>query len=203
LGELSADVEKARLNGGTALCYAAHEGHLDEMRWLVREFGANINYCHDGETALMEAARSKHAALTKWMVKAGADPQAKNADNETVADISQAVGASAEQTAYLEAKTHCANPGCGGAGTKKCQGCMQGRYCGPACYVAHWPAHKAECRRLGAALKSAQERAASESYETSFIIIGAQVEANFGSGRRFNGIGIFMLRCSIFYLQSI
>jgi hypothetical protein len=94
------------------------------------------------------------------LVKAGADPQAKNANYHTAADISRAAGASAAQTMYLEAKAHCAQPGCSGPGTKKCQGCMQGRYCGKACHVAHWPAHKAECRRLGAMLKNAEEEGA-------------------------------------------
>jgi hypothetical protein len=90
-------------------------------------------------------------------VKAGADPQARHPTDGTAADISRAFGASPEQTAYLEAKAHCAQPGCSGAGTKKCQGCMQGRYCGLACHVAHWPDHRAECQWLGAALKRAQE----------------------------------------------
>jgi ankyrin repeat protein len=106
---------------------------------MVRKFGADIIHAdHDGETALMVAAYGGHAALTKWLVKAGADPQAKNANNENAADISRAaVDALHEQTAYLEAKAHCANPNCSGAGTKKCQGCIQGRYCGEACHVAH------------------------------------------------------------------
>jgi hypothetical protein len=157
LDELSADVSKQDSNGSTGIIWAAREGKLDVVRCLVREFGADINHAdHDGCTALMATAARKHAALAKWLVKAGADPQAKNAENENAADISRAEGASTEQIAYLEAKAHCANPGCSGAGTKKCQGCMQGRYCGPACHVAHWPNHRAECRRLGAALKNAQ-----------------------------------------------
>jgi hypothetical protein len=135
LGELNADVDMEPSSGGNALFFAAIEGSLDVVRCLVREFGADINYIDPvGDTALMAAARAKHAALTKWLVKAGADPQA-----------------------YLQAKAHCAFPGCSGAGTKKCQGCMQGRYCGPACHMAHWPAHMVECRRLGAALTRAQE----------------------------------------------
>jgi ankyrin repeat protein len=158
LGELNADVDMEPSSGGNALFFAAIEGSLDVVRCLVREFGADINYIDPvGDTALMAAARAKHAALTKWLVKAGADPQARNANNENAADFSRMVGASPEQTAYLQAKAHCAFPGCSGAGTKKCQGCMQGRYCGPACHMAHWPAHMVECRRLGAALTRAQE----------------------------------------------
>jgi hypothetical protein len=158
LDELSADVDQEDTTGSTALFSAAYEGHLDVVRCLVREHGANINHTSsDGMTALLIAAQVDQPALTKWLVKAGADPQAMNTDRENAAEISRAVHASPEQTAYLEAKAHCAQPGCSGAGTKKCQGCMQGRYCGEACHIAHWPSHRAECRRLGAALKSAQE----------------------------------------------
>jgi hypothetical protein len=123
------------------------------IRCLVREFGADLNHAdRKGGTALMVAARDKHAALTKWLVKAGANPQAKSAVHETAADISRRIGAFPEQTAYLEAKAHCAQPGCRVAGTKKCQGCMHGRYCWPACHVAH----RADCRRLEASVKNAQ-----------------------------------------------
>ena len=40
----------------------------------------------------------------------------------------------------------CCNPGCGGAGLKKCAGCKQARYCGQECQKAHRSAHKADCR---------------------------------------------------------
>jgi ankyrin repeat protein len=165
LSELNADVDKAHTTGSTALIFAASRNSLNVVRCLVREFGADINHPgHDGITALMAAANCKHAALTKWLVKAGADPQAKNEGGETAATISRTVGASPEQIAYLEAKAHCGNPGCSGAGTKKCQGCMHGRYCGPACHVAHWPEHRATCRRLGAALKSTQDEGGSREH---------------------------------------
>jgi hypothetical protein len=29
----------------------------------------------------------------------------------------------------------------------KCTGCKQARYCGEACQLAHWKAHKTKCRR--------------------------------------------------------
>jgi len=46
----------------------------------------------------------------------------------------------------------CAAPGCGNmCGLKRCGGCRSVRYCGEACRNAHWPEHKAECRRLQAA----------------------------------------------------
>jgi hypothetical protein len=64
------------------------------------------------------------------------------------------MNASAEQTAYLEAKTHCSNPGCSGAGIKRCPACKQARYCGEPCQYAHWKAHKADCKRWSAELKA-------------------------------------------------
>jgi ankyrin repeat protein len=157
--DLGANVNQTIEDGSPPLCVAAGTGYFDGVRCFVRELGADINHKEsDGYTPLLFAAQRKHAAIAKWLVKAGADPQARHRLQGTAADISRAVGASPEQTAYLGAKAHCANPGCSGAGTKKCQGCMQGRYCGRACHLAHWPNHRAECRRLGAALKSAQQR---------------------------------------------
>jgi hypothetical protein len=83
-------------------------------------------------------------------MKAGADTQMFERI-ETAADLSRTVGASAEQTAYLEAKTHCSNVGCSGAGIMKCTGCRQAWHCGEACQLAHW---KADCRRWSADLEA-------------------------------------------------
>jgi hypothetical protein len=157
--ELGADVGHKDNEGRTASFFAANEGHFAVVRCLVREYGADVNHRSNlGDTVLMVAARRKHAALAKWLVKAGADPQAKHPTEGTAADISRAAGASPEQTVYLEAKAHCAQPGCSGAGTKKCQGCMQGRYCGQACRVAHWPEHNFFCRQLSAATQAKQAK---------------------------------------------
>ncbi|PRW39186.1 histone lysine methyltransferase Set6 [Chlorella sorokiniana] len=46
--------------------------------------------------------------------------------------------------------------GCGATkGLRRCGGCGTVRYCGVACSKAHWPEHKAECRRLQAAAAAA------------------------------------------------
>ena len=51
----------------------------------------------------------------------------------------------------------CAAEGCGTtSGLKRCGGCASVRYCSVACSRAHWPAHKAECRRLQAAAADGQ-----------------------------------------------
>jgi hypothetical protein len=54
----------------------------------------------------------------------------------------------AEVTAAdLRRRTHCAKPGCDGAGKKTCADCLKVYYCTRQCQLAHWPAHKAECRQ--------------------------------------------------------
>ena len=56
---------------------------------------------------------------------------------------------SAARPARPPAPRVCAAPGCGATnGLKRCGGCGTVRYCSQACCKAHWPAHKAECRRL-------------------------------------------------------
>jgi hypothetical protein len=106
----------------------------------------------------MAAVAAKHAEVVVWLIKHGANAQARGPAGGTAADISRAYGAPAEQTEYLEARTHCANPRCDGAGPKKCAGCLKVFFCGPACIWAHWPARKAECKRWGAELKAAKEK---------------------------------------------
>jgi hypothetical protein len=138
------------------LFIAAKKGHLAMVQLLVKELGADINRTSRyGSTALMVASVLKHADIVRWLVKAGADTQASAAVDGaefTAATVSKYVGASPEQTAYLEAKTHCSHVDCSGAGVLKCTGCRQARYCGEACQLAHWKAHKADCRRWSAEL---------------------------------------------------
>jgi ankyrin repeat protein len=150
--EVGADVNKANHEGTTPLYIAADEGDLALVQCLVKELKADVNQASlNGSTPLMIAASKKYAGIVRWLVKAGADTQATIAARDgspcTAATVSKHFGASAEQTAYLEAKTHCSHPGCSGAGIMKCTGCRQARYCGKACQLAHWKAHKADCRR--------------------------------------------------------
>jgi hypothetical protein len=135
----------------TTLFSAAFQGQLDVVRVRFR-LGADINTANTfGIIPLMAATVRKRQEVVKWLVKAGA---VTKIDEETMsaAEISRAVGASAEQTAYLEAKAHCSSPGCSGAGIMKCTGSKQVRYCGKSCQLAHWKAHKADCRRWSAEL---------------------------------------------------
>jgi hypothetical protein len=155
--ELQADVNKADHQGYTPLWIAPQAGHLAIVQCLVKELNADMDQTDRlGGTPLMLASAMKHADIVKWLIKAGADAQATchNDGTGTALDVSKTLGASAEQTAYLEAKTHCTRQGCSGAGIKKCTGCKQARYCGEACQLAHWKAHKADCRRWSAELEA-------------------------------------------------
>jgi hypothetical protein len=136
------------MNGATALMISAQEGHLDVVGCLVEKLGADVNQLKDnGSTALMFAAGQRHDKTVVYLLRHGADPKVCAPGLGTAADISNRFGAPAEQTAYLEAKTHCSNPSCGGAsGFKKSTGCKEVRYCGEKCQLLHWPAHKVECK---------------------------------------------------------
>jgi len=44
-----------------------------------------------------------------------------------------------------------------------CTGCLVSRFCGDACAVAAWPAHRAECQRI----KAAREARATPNFVTT------------------------------------
>jgi ankyrin repeat protein len=147
--KVGADVDKRDNEGRTPLFVGAITGRLPVVRYLLKH-GANINQaCNDGGTPLMIAAAHKHAEVVTWLIKAGADTQSSmvlaSGHAATAADYSREGGASAAQTAYLESKTHCSNTSCSGAGVST--RCKQARYCRESCQLAHWKAHKAECKR--------------------------------------------------------
>jgi hypothetical protein len=157
--ELDAEVNRAHNGGMSPLYIVAQQGRLDIVQCLVEELGANVNIkMEDGSTTpLMIAAMFMNHKIVRYLLKHGADPQIKCYGRiVTAADFSDYVGAPAEETAYLEARTHCANPGCTNAGLKKCERCLQAYFCGNACIRAHWPAHKAECTAAAVKLKAAR-----------------------------------------------
>jgi ankyrin repeat protein len=100
---------------------AAQYGHGHIVRCPVKEFGADVNIAAiDGCTPLMAAAEKKYHEVVVWLTKHGADSQASHSRLGTAANVSKAKCAPAEQTAYLEARMHCAKPGYSRAGLKKC-----------------------------------------------------------------------------------
>jgi hypothetical protein len=147
LKEFRADIDQAGDNGVLPLLLATKEGHLDVMRFLVKEFGADANRADlAGFTPLIAAAVSRNEDVIKWLLKNGVNTQEPHRRFGTPAQISKWHGAPAEHTAYLEAKTHCANPNCSGAGLKKCAKCFEVFFCSKQCQVAAWPAHKSDCK---------------------------------------------------------
>jgi hypothetical protein len=145
--ELGADVNIENQHGVTPLLVAVEEGSLPMVRRLIENLGADVNKAtHNGRTPLMVASHGGYTKIVHLLTKHGADSQVCAPDFGTAADISNEYGAPSEVTEYLEAKMHCSNLGCSGAGIKKCTGCKQARYCGQACQLTHWPVHKVACK---------------------------------------------------------
>jgi ankyrin repeat protein len=154
--ELGANVNQTNNAGYSPLYFAVLEGNLEMVQCLVEELGAYVNLVVEhGITPLMVAAEHMHPKVVRYLLTHGADTQALYNGMGTAADVSRIFGAPAEQTAYLAARTHCANPGCTKAGLKKCERCLQAYFCGSACIRAHWPAHKVECTAAAAKLRAA------------------------------------------------
>jgi hypothetical protein len=151
------DVDRVGARGVTPLYLAAQKGRLEVVQCLVKELNASVNLATEaGGTPLMIAAQRMQHKVVRYLLKQGADPQVLHDGLGTAADISKYVNAPGEETAYLEARTHCANPGCTNAGLKKCERCLQVYFCGSACIRAYWPEHKAECKAAAAKLKAAK-----------------------------------------------
>jgi hypothetical protein len=162
--DLGADVNRRKKNSFTPLHIATQMGHLDVVQCLVDELGADLNEpTVNGTTPLMLAAGILHHEIVRYFLKKGADAQASHSKYGTAADASERANAPAEETAYLQARTHCANPSCTNAGLKKCERCLKVYFCGNACIRAHWPAHKAECTAAAAKLKAGREASSSSS----------------------------------------
>jgi hypothetical protein len=121
------------------------------VRCLVKEFDADVNQeTKEGGTPLMAAAQNKFGEINTFLIKYGADPMYSAPTFGTAADLSRRNGAPSDQIRYLEARTHCAKPGCDDAGVKKCAGCLKIYYCRRECQLAHWLTHKADCKRMRA-----------------------------------------------------
>jgi ankyrin repeat protein len=132
LAKLRADINQVTNRGFTPIHHAALNGRLDVLRCLSRDFGADIYLNpYNGFTFLMNSSKNGHENVVRWLLKNGVDPQMSHSCcctagvPQTAADLSSWHGASAEQTAYLKARTHCANSACDGVGRKKCAGCLE------------------------------------------------------------------------------
>jgi hypothetical protein len=173
--ELGIDVNQVDKRGSSPLFNAAYWGNLAIVRCLV-ECGADV-HCKlfdgcpisdidsgkvfDGCTPLMGTTMGngpEPRKFAKLLLNHGADPQAMDGTLSTAVDASKEFAAPAEMTAYLEARTHCTNPGCGGTGLKTCAECKQARCCGELCQHAHWKVHRADCKRWSAERRTDNSR---------------------------------------------
>jgi hypothetical protein len=166
--DLGADVNRRTKDGCTPLYIAAEMGHLDVVRFLVDDLGADVNEATKyGSTPLMTAAEGLRHDIVRYLLKRGADPQAAHHEFGAAGDMLQYRKAPAEETAYIQARTHCANPNCTNAGLKKCERCQKFYFCGLACIRVHWPVHKAECKAAVAELRPAGNPSSSSSSSSS------------------------------------
>jgi hypothetical protein len=108
--EFKDDVDQADEQGMTPLFIAAQLNNLEMVQCLVTDLGANVDQAaHVRSTPLMIAAERMHHKVVRYLLKHGADPQALHREFGTAADASRHINAPAEETAYLQARTHCAN----------------------------------------------------------------------------------------------
>jgi ankyrin repeat protein len=150
LGELGADVNQARHCGSTPLHIAARNGHLPVVRCLVKEFGADVDRVkNDGVTPLMIAASMKHENVVEFLLKYGANPQLSGPSYGTAADVSKIWGArwpSRRRTSTLGHTARCPNAAewepRSARGVLRCITVRKRE-----CQLAHWAAHKADCKR--------------------------------------------------------
>lgn len=87
LFELGANINIKGEKEEPAIVYAARQGNVDAVRWLVAH-GANINVQDkDGDTPLIVAAKFKNLKAIRCLLLKGADVSVKNDAGETVHDV--------------------------------------------------------------------------------------------------------------------
>jgi len=155
-------------NQRTPLHEASRYGHLGCVRQLLGKPGAykltpeelnaaDVNGC----TPLHVAARGGHANLCGVLIAGGARLDADMRSSHTPLMVAQHVHPANTALIDLLAGRGPAHPPgtvCDVCGRPEpevllvyCTGCLRARYCGSACAVAAWPAHRAECQRIKAA----------------------------------------------------
>jgi len=122
------------------LYVAAGNGHIEVVRFLVKELDANVNLANNnGDTPVAMAAQEGHGEVVRFLTRCGANTRAPSHLGPAAAT------ATPEVAAWLESR-YCANPGCDRTAPKKCTKCQKAFYCCQECLLAHWPEHKTACR---------------------------------------------------------
>jgi ankyrin repeat protein len=147
---------------------ASQFGHLGCVRQLLGKPGAykltpdEVNAADvDGLTPLHSAAGGGHENICGMLRTAGARLDAVSRSGHTPLMVAQQKHPSNTALIDLLAGRGPAHPPgtvCDQCGRPEsevllsyCTGCLVSRFCGSACAVAAWPAHRAECQRIQAA----------------------------------------------------
>jgi len=122
------EVNAANVHGWTSLHCAAQGGHT-EICGMLRAGGARLDaVTRSGTTPLMVAQRDHPSDTALIDLLAGRGP-------------AHPPGTVCDECGRPESEVL----------LSYCTGCLVSRYCGSACAVAAWPAHRAECQRVQAA----------------------------------------------------
>jgi ankyrin repeat protein len=152
----------------TPLHKASQNGHLGCVRQLLGKPGAyklmpeEVNIADvQGWTPLHHAAHGGHANLCGVLIAGGARLDAVMRSGHTPLMVAQQFHPANTALIDLLAGRGPAHPPgtvCDVCGRPEpevllvyCTGCLRARYCGSACAVAAWPAHRADCQRIKAA----------------------------------------------------
>jgi len=152
----------------TPLHEASLAGHLGCVRQLLGKPGAykltpdDVNAADVfGWTSLHSAAQGGHARISGMLCAGGARLDAVESDGYTPLMVAQELHPT--NTALIDllagrGPAHLPGTVCDQCGRPEpevqlsyCTGCLMSRFCGNACLVAAWPAHRAECQRIQAA----------------------------------------------------
>jgi len=152
----------------TPLHHASREGHLGCVRQLLGKPGAykltpdEVNAADvGGWTPLHYAAHGGHENICGLLCAGGARLDAVARAGHTPLMVAQHFHPS--NTALIDflagrGPTHAPGTVCDECGRPEpevllsyCTGCLRARFCGNACLVAAWSAHRAECQRIQAA----------------------------------------------------
>jgi len=158
----------------TPLHAASLPGHLGCVTQLLGKPGAykltpdEVNAVNvHGHTPLHSTAHGGHAKVCGVLCAAGARLDA--IDAQGLSPLMTAQRQHSSNTALLDflagrGPAHAPGTVCDECGRPEaevrlayCTGCLRVRYCGSACAVAAWPAHRAECQRVRAAREKRTE----------------------------------------------
>ena len=91
-------------NGWTALCVAAHEGHVESVRALPEAEAGLGRALNDGATALFVAAQNGHVETVRALLEAGAEVNHANDEGFTALHLAAECGHLEVVRALLEAE---------------------------------------------------------------------------------------------------